>query len=152
MPCRCWVATATPRSSPSSATCAKSRSCRSSRGPTRSSAWSSAATWRRASDLTDALGRTRGNGQEELGRTGVRDSCGTADESNVTSKATLDEISARLSEEFPGVLRGDVARAVLASWWMFERESDERLRARAAEWYARSALNALAERQPLERA
>jgi len=70
----------------------------------------------------------------------------------VTSKVTLDEISVRLSEEFPAVLHADVARAVLASWWMFERESDEHLRARAAEWYARSALNALAERQPVESA
>ena len=70
----------------------------------------------------------------------------------MTSKTTLDEITTRLSEEFPAFLRADVGRAVIASWWMFERESDEHLRARAAEWYARSALNALAERQPLERA
>ena len=58
----------------------------------------------------------------------------------------------RLSDEFPAVSRAYVGRAVTASWWMFERESDEHLRARAAEWYARSALNALAERQPLESA
>ena len=58
----------------------------------------------------------------------------------------------RLSEEFPAVPRVDVERAVIASWWMFEREADEDLRARAAEWYTRAALNALAERQPLERA
>ena len=68
------------------------------------------------------------------------------------SKATLDEIGARLSEEFPAVPRADVERALLASWWMFDREADEHLRARAAEWYARAALNALAEREPVESA
>ena len=67
------------------------------------------------------------------------------------SKTALDEISVRLSEEFPSVPRIDVERAVRASWWMFEREADEHLRARAAEWYTRAAFNALAERQSLER-
>jgi hypothetical protein len=70
----------------------------------------------------------------------------------VRSKATLDEISVRLSAEFPAVRRADVERAVLASWWMFDRESDENLRARATEWYARSALNALAKGEPVESA
>ena len=42
-PCRCSAATATSRTSRSSATCARPRCCRSSRAPTRSSAWSSAA-------------------------------------------------------------------------------------------------------------
>jgi hypothetical protein len=70
----------------------------------------------------------------------------------VRSKATLDEISARLSKEFPAVPRFDVDRALLASWWLFDRGDDEHLRARAAEWYTRAAFNALAERQPLERA
>lgn len=41
----CSAATATPRTSPSSATCARRRCCRSSRAPTRSSGWSSPATW-----------------------------------------------------------------------------------------------------------
>lgn len=66
------------------------------------------------------------------------------------SKSTLDEISARLSEEFPTVPRADVDRALVASWWLFDREADEQLRARAAEWYTRAAFNALAERQPLK--
>jgi hypothetical protein len=70
----------------------------------------------------------------------------------VRSTTTLDEISARLLEEFPTVPRADVERALVASWWLFDREADEQLRARAAEWYARAAFNALAERQPLERA
>jgi len=102
--------------------------------------------------LDGTLGRTLANGPEELGRTAVRADRAIADEPKVRSKTTLDEISVRLSEEFPAVPRVDVERAVIASWWMFEREADEDLRARAAEWYTRAALNALAERQPLERA
>jgi hypothetical protein len=98
------------------------------------------------------MGRTPENGPEELGRTAVRAECRIADEPKVRSNTTLDEISVRLSEEFPTVPRADVERAVIASWWMFEREADEQLRARAAEWYTRAALNALAESQPLESA
>ena len=44
-PSRCSAATATSRTTRSSATCARPRRCRSSRAPTRSSAWSSAGTW-----------------------------------------------------------------------------------------------------------
>ncbi|MGW0475710.1 SDR family NAD(P)-dependent oxidoreductase [Streptomyces coeruleorubidus] len=44
-PSRASAARATPGTSPSSATCARPRSCRSSRAPTRSSASSAAATW-----------------------------------------------------------------------------------------------------------
>ena len=99
-----------------------------------------------------ALGRTPRNVPVELGRTAVRADCRIADETRVRSKATLDEISLRLAEEFPAVPRVDVERAVIASWWKFDREADEGLRARAAEWYTRAALNALAERQPLESA
>src|SRR4051812_18778692 len=102
--------------------------------------------------VDDTLGRTLGNGPEEISRSAVRAGWRTADEPKVRSKTTLDEISVRLSEEFPAVTRADVERAVIASWWMFEREADEDLRARAAEWYTRAALNALAERQPLESA
>src|SRR4051795_13679233 len=93
------------------------------------------------SAVDKTMGRTRENGPEELGRTAVRASCRIADEPKVRSKTTLDEISVRLSEEFPAVQRADVERAVIASWWMFEREADEDLRARAAEWYTRAALN-----------
>src|SRR3954463_6931852 len=105
-----------------------------------------------SSDVDDTLGRTPGNGPEELGRTAVPPHCRLSAEPRVRSKTTLDEISVRLSEEFPAGPRVDVERAVIASWWMFELEADEDLRARAAEWYTRAALNALAERQPLERA
>src|SRR4051794_21228587 len=100
--------------------------------------------------VDNTLGQTLRNGPEGLGRIAVRADCRTADEPRVRSKTTLDEISVRLSGEFPAVPRVDVERAVIASWWMFDQESDEQLRARATEWYARSALNALAERQPLE--
>src|SRR5580704_8647617 len=41
MPCSSWVATATPRTSRSSATCATPRSPRFTRAPTRCSGWSS---------------------------------------------------------------------------------------------------------------
>ena len=98
------------------------------------------------------LGRTPGNDHEGLSRIAVCTDSRIADEPNVRSMATLEEISVRLSEEFPAVPRADVERALLASWWLFDRETDEQLRARAAEWYTRAAFNALAERQPVERA
>src|SRR6476620_1317070 len=61
-----------------------------------------------------ALGRTPRNVPEELGRTAVRADCRIADETRVRSKATLDEISLRLAEEFPAVPRVDVERDVIA--------------------------------------
>ena len=67
-----------------------------------------------------ALGQTAPEWPGRLGRTAVPADCGTADEPRVRSKTTLDEISVRLSEEFPAVPRVDVERAVRASWWMFE--------------------------------
>src|SRR6266542_2098414 len=50
MPCRFWAATATRASSRSSATCGTPRSRRSTRAPTRSSAWSSPSSFSASSD------------------------------------------------------------------------------------------------------
>jgi hypothetical protein len=66
------------------------------------------------------------------------------------ANAMLDGITARLCAEYTAMEAALVERAVIASWWMFEHEGDDNARARATEWYARAALTASAEGEPVE--